>query len=1078
MVVLGAVLMLFTGRLQAQGNYAQGIVYENSKATPLVGATILFMNANDRVIGGTTTDIDGKFKALLPEGIANIGFSFIGMKLQKYPFDPAKVYDIILKEDNALLDEVTVKGERTPKADMGMMQKNRRDLVSAVSSVDMKVLQTQSVSSVEQLLQGAAPGLQVTFNSGDPGAGANIRIRGISSLSGSSSPLWVIDGAEVISDDFDVESITNFGYSPVGDIDPGDIESIDILKDAASTAIYGSRGANGVIVIKTKRGHQGKPQFNFSAKLTATMVPEKIPMLSGEQQKIFLIESAVNKAGNDLNNVYPELRGDLSRPDAWMYNNNTDWVDEISKTGFQQEYNFSLRGGGDRLNYYWGLGYTSEYGTTMGGGYDRFNTMVNLDYRLSDKLRISSKFSYTNSTTDKRSSDYPDAVKETSGDKRVIKPLAFARARAAYFPVYNQNRSDYFMLNTTDEATSWTSVYNPLSIIDNSTFLTKANRFNAAINLNFDITQKWNFYTQVSIDYRQSGDDFFLPGKAVAAAPGDANRFYNRGIRSDGYQMKLVNNNRLYYIPVRNDEHYVMLTAVADLIYDNANSMSIDYWGGASPELKEADSKAIINAMGGSKTTSTSMSLVLNAQYKLLNRYNVDMSLKTEASSRYGKDNPYSLFPTVGLAWDMKHEGFFEDKEWVDLIKPRVAFGKSGKLPDTDNLLDVTYATASDGYLGNSYTYIDKFASESVHEERTTDWNYGLDWNLFNNRFGGEFNYYTRETKDLLLAQAVPHTLGAKDNKKITNFGTIKNQGWELGVTVVPIDMLEERFRWKIYFNISRNRNKLVSLPENFVEDGYIEEKEGFKSRLVAGDVVGAFYGYRAKGVYSHDSDAAVRDFNGNVILDSEGKTMKMHYNSADGHLFQGGDMIYEDINHDGLINSLDMVQIGDANPDYYGSFRTDFNWRQWSLAVNFYYSLGQDVINGMRKSTESMGGVENQATSIEKRWRKQGDITEMPRAEKDAEWNYIASDRWVEDASYLKLKELSLTYQFDKNVLKKLHLGQLSVWVTGMNLLTWTKYKGVDPEIGVGNGISMFGVDSQNTAPPIRCTFGLRASF
>ena len=267
-------------------------------------------------------------------------------------------------------------------------------------------------------------------------------------------------------------------------------------------------------------------------------------------------------------------------------------------------------------------------------------------------------------------------------------------------------------------------------------------------------------------------------------------------------------------------------------------------------------------------------------------------------------------------------------------------------------------------------------------------------------------------------------------------------------------------------------------MPENFSEDGYIEEKEGFKSRLQEGTVVGGFYGYRAKGVYANDADAVVRDFNGDMILDSEGKPKMIRYGTADGHEFQGGDMIYEDINKDGLINSLDMVQIGDANPDYFGTFRTDFNWKQWALAVNFYYSIGQDVINGMRKSTESMGGVENQATSIEKRWRKQGDITAMPRAQKDAEWNYAASSRWVEDASHLKLKEISLTYQFDKKVLQKLHLGQLSLWVTGMNLLTWTDYKGVDPEIGVGSGISMFGVDSQNTAPPIRCTFGLRASF
>lgn len=1072
-IVLSVLLALVPFGAWAQGQYARGVVYENTKGQPLIGATIAFLNVNNRILGGASTDLNGRFDRMAPAGTTKLSFSYIGMESQAFPFDPKKAYEVIMKEAVSGLEEVVVSGKRVTKADFGMLQKDRRDMVNAVSSVDMSALQTTPVSSVEQLLQGAAPGLQVIFNSGDPGAGASIKIRGTSSLAGTTSPLWVIDGAEVIGDDYNVESITNFGYSPIGDIDPSDIESIDILKDASSTALYGSRGANGVIVIKTKRGVKGKPQFSLSAKLTATKVPKKVPMLSGDEHRIFLIESRASKDGGDNGTFFPELRGDLTREDAWMYNNNTDWVDEISRTGFQQEYNFSLKGGGDRLNYYWGLGYANEYGTTIGGGYDRLNTMVNLDYKLSDKLRIAAKFSYTNSMTDKRSSDHPK-YNPDDGNERVIGPLGLARARASYFPVYNKNATDYHIVRNEIETTSWTSQFNPVAVIDYSSYITRANRFNAAVNLNFDISLKWNFYTQMSVDYRQSGDEYFIPPYAIGTLAGEDK--YNFGKRADGYQMKLVNNNRLSYMPISNEKHHVALTAVADLIYNGSNSMGITYNNGASPWLREADASARIVGITGGKSVSTSLSLVLNAHYKFMNRYNIDMSLKTEGSSLYGKDNPYSLFPTIGLAWDMSKENFFKDKAWVGLIKPRFAYGQSGRLPGVSNILKVSYGSGSDGYLGNSYTYINKFAYDNLHEERTTDLNYGLDWDLFNSRLSGEFNYYTRKTKDLLLEQSVASSSGFA--KQYVNFGSIKNYGWELGISGVPVDLKDARFRWRMYFNISRNRNKLVSLPDNFVEDSYVQTMEGFKSKLVAGDVIGAFYGYRALGIYANDEDAAVRDFNGNLVYGPDGKTKKLRNGSASGHEFRGGDVIYDDVNHDGLINELDMVQIGDANADYYGMFRNDFNWKQWSLSIGLYYNLGNDVVNGMRRNTEGMTGDDNQATSVKRRWRKQGDITDIPRAERDATWNTAASTRWVEDASYLKLKELSLTYQFERSLLKKLRLENLSMWVSATDLLTWTKYKGVDPEIGTGGGIAIFGVDKQNTAPPIRFTFGLRASF
>lgn len=1068
LIVLCAFLSLGILKAQAQ-QYIEGIVYENTKGNPLIGATITLLNENNRIIGGAVTDFDGKFKFLVPAGIAKVGFSFIGMKRQEYPFVAGKKYEIILKDDQATLDEVVVQGKRTPRPNFGMLSREKRDMSNAASIVDMKMLENQPVSSVEQLLQGAAPGLQVTFNSGDPGAGASIRIRGVSSLEGSNKPLWVIDGAEVIGDDYDVNSITNFGSSPIGDIDPSDIESITVLKDASSTAIYGSRGANGVIVITTKKGTRGKPKFSFSVKYTASMVPKRIPMLNGDQQRMYILEAQMNKNGKDDVTQLKELRGDLTRPDAWEYNNNSDMVDILSRTGFQQNYNASLSGGGERLNYYWSLTYDKEYGTTKGGGYNRFTTIVNLDYTLSDKLRIGTKFQYVNSLTDKRSWNWPIL----DG----INALGTGRNRAAYLPVYDQTGMAYYVKNKdgAPHASAETRQYNAIAMVDDAIFRENANRFNAILNLTLNLSSMWNIFTQVSIDYRQNGNEFFAPSSFSGFKYTSSENNY--GMRDDNYNMQLVNNNRLIFTPVSKENHLLQLTAIADLIYKTNSSTLIRYRQGAANNVQGSQGAAQIANAEGTNGTSSTVSLVADLHYRLLDRYNANLSLKTEGSSKYGKDNPYSIFPTVGLAWNLNKEAFLRDKEWAELINLKFAYGVTGRLPDVTNLLSVTYATKQDGYMGESYTYMDKFAYDNIHEERTTEYNYGLDWSLFHGRFSGELNYYKRTTKDLLLKESMSSSTGF--GERYVNFGTLENKGWELGFSVTPLEIHD--FRWKVYFNISHNENKLLTMPERLANsDNKYSENYGygnFRAKLETGSVIGGFYGLKAQGVYAKDSDAVVRDFNGNVVFDSQGLPKYMQY--SDGSIFQGGDMIYEDLNHDGIINDLDVVQIGNSNVNYYGLFRHDLNYKQWALGVAFYYSLGQDVINGMRWNTENMEGTNNQATSIMRRWRKQGDITDMPRAYDKAARNYAASTRWVEDASYLKLKEISLTYTFDRKLVQKLHLSQLSAFVSGTNLLTWTKYKGIDPEIGLTTGkLAKVGIDQQNTAPSMQVMLGIRASF
>lgn len=1044
----------------------KGVVYEENKNIPLPGATVTLVNENNRILSGATTNIKGEFEIRRTSEASKIVFSFIGFQSQTLKISDTAFYEIILLPDFSVLQEVEIVADVRETSNLGFMAIPKEEISSSITSIDMSEMKNLPTTSIDQLLQGSAPGLQVISNSGDPGAAASIRIRGVSSISGISDPLWVIDGSEVIGDQYKVESITDFGFSPIGDIDPADIESIDVLKDASATALYGSKGANGVIVIKTKRGKRGKPKFNVSPKFTFTQVPNTIPMMNGDDHRIFSIESY--KSGADDGSFLPELRGDLTRKDAWKYNNNINWMDVITRKGYYQQYNTSLSGGGDRINYYWGVGYSNQYGTTKGTGYDRFNTRFNLDYRISDKLKISADLSYTNSLTDKRGQDHPLDVSTK------IQPITFARTMGAYFPVYSENGSDYFVDRST---VSYVSRYNPLAIIDYSTYMTKSNRFMATTVLDYKILRNLDFRSQISADFRQAGDDYFLPGYATAALPGE--ELYNAGVLTDGYQILITNNNRLTWSALAKQNYRLTMTGVLNITTQRDNSITVKFSNGSSPHLRGSDASAIIESVTGSYGTENNIGTFLQAHNVIKDRYFLTITGKVEGDSRYGKNNLFSLFPSIGTGWELSKEKFISSAKWVNSIKPRFAFGITGGLPNILNLYEVAYGTST-GYMGNTYNYPSKFAYDNIKEERTVEYNLGVDYSLLDNRLSGQFDYYTRTTSDLLLKEVLSSTLGY--TSQYINFGAVKNTGVEFGITGVILKGSKSRLRWKSFLNIARNRNKLISLPNSLDEGSYSSANAGYLSKLKEGDVIGRFYGYKALGVYAYDEDASLKDAEGNLIYEADGITHKyMRFGSNTGHKFRGGDMIYEDINHDGIINELDKVQIGDVNPDFYGGWNNTLNYLNWVLGINFQYQFGNEVINLTRKTVERMNDSTNQSSSINSRWRKQGDKTDMPRAERLAEWNQDASTRWVEDASYVRLKSVSLTYNIDKNTLKNLNLRGMeliSVYLTGYNLYTWTNYLGIDPEVPIRGTVNMFSVDNNTTAPARQFTIGLRANF
>jgi TonB-linked SusC/RagA family outer membrane protein len=1057
----------------AQTDMITGVVYDESKNVTFPGVTVMLVNRNNLVLTGVTTDNNGKFRLKKTDNAEKIIFSYVGYKKQEFVIGARKSFEVVLLNGYNTMDELKIVGQKNPKADMGFLSIDKKELSSAVASVNLEDLKNLPVTSIEQLIQGAAPGLQVVAASGDPGAAATIRIRGISSISGINDPLWVVDGTEVIGNDYKVQSITDFGFSPIGDIDPSDIESIDILKDASATALYGSKGANGVIVIKTKRGKQGKPEFSFTSKFTFTQVPKTIPMMSGDDHRIFSIESYGN--GTDDGTFLKELRGDLTRTDAWKYNNNTDWIDAITRNGYYQQYNTSLSGGGERVTYYWGVGYTNQYGTTKGTGYDRFNNRFNLNYKVSDKLKISADLSFINSITDKRGQTHPINEKGlTDFIADEISPMAYAREIGAYYPIYSQNGLDYFVDRA--DPVSYTARYNPLAIIDYSTYLTKSNRFMASTVLEYRILKNLEFRSQIGVDFRESADEYFLPGYATAAIAGEV--LFNAGMQTEGHQLMISNNNRLTWSAINKTDHRLTVTGVMNLTTDSDNSTSVSYNNGASPELRASDASAVISSADGTFGQRRNIGMFVQGHYVFKDRYFLTATGKMEGDSRYGRDNLYTIYPAIGAGWEMSKEKFLSGVKWITNIKPRFAFGITGNLPNVVNLYDVAYSTGT-GYLGQTYTYPSKFAYDNIKQESTTEYNTGIDWSLFDNAVSGQIDYYTRTTTNLLLQETLSSTLGYAT--QYINFGSVRNSGFELGISALILKGDKKSLRWRTFFNIAKNQNKLLSLPEKLDDAAFTQTKEGFTSKLQAGDVIGGFYGYRALGVYPTDQDAILTNKDGGIIYEADGLTPKrMRFGSNTGHQFSGGEMKYDDINGDGIINELDRVQIGDANPMFYGGWNNSFNLANWSLQVNFQYQYGNDVINLTRKALEKMEDSRNQAKSVTDRWRKQGDISNIPRADRLADWNYAASTRWVEDASYLRLKTVSLSYDFDKKTVGRLGLGirSMSAFITGYNLYTWTKYLGIDPEVPITGSVNMFGIDNNTTAPAKQFTLGFRVSL
>ncbi len=1035
----------------------------------LIGVTIIEVNELNRSLNGTVTDLNGNFTLRLSNPDTKVRISYIGFMTEEHTISGQTFLEVDLEEETQLLDEVVVTAEA--KKIGGFIPVSERDLTSAVSTVDMKELEEIKVSSVGEMLQGRASNVDITMASGDPGAGMSVRIRGTASISGSNQPLIVVDGVPFeieLDNDFDFSAVTQEQFSGMLNIAPEDILTIQVLKDAAATAVWGSRGANGVLLIETKRGVKGKTTFDYIYKLSILQQPKSIPLLDGDSYSMLMLEGILNSGSTE---IPKELAYDKNWEEYHNYSQNTNWLDEITQTGLAHDHNFSLMGGGESALYRFSLGYLDQEGTTKGTHFTRFTSRFNLDYHVSRKLLFSGDLSYAYSDNDL---GYREST-EHYQDARGVRQLAYIKApnMSIYDFDSEGNMSDNYFSPGENFQGSGNRWYNPVAMANESTWNRKQHRLRTKFQLKYNILDNLVFQSFVAYDIDNQLENRFLPQNVTGLHWTSTS--VNLASGMDLQSSVLETQAQLLYTLLRGSKHK-LTTMIAFTLSDKKNRW---YYGSTSnlpsSYLTNYAQPAPIYWIGDGYSQNRMVAFLGFAHYSLLDRYLVQFNIRREGSSRFGYESRWGTFPSISLAYRISAERFMSGLKFINDLKLRYSYGVNGNQPSGSYGYFNLYSTGQE-YIDMAVVVPTNLQLDNFRWEKNSQVNWGLDLSAFKNYLEFHFDVYSQKSKDLIWENlSLPSTSGFP---RITrNWGSMDNRGWEL-MFVTDI-IRKEKLKLDVNFNIAHNENKITEIPENFDFEFGSEANNGqYARRAVAGHPIGSFYGFKYLGVYPTDADAVAHDGDGNVIYDMAGDPLYMRYGNADGYRFRGGDAIYQDINYDGLINELDIVKLGDSNPRFLGGFGSKAVWGNFIATLFFHYRLGQDIVNRTKINNENMYYRNNQSVSVLNRWRRQGDITDIPRALYNQGYNYLGSDRFVEDASFVRFKSASISYSF-RNFANRIRLKDLKLHFMVYNLYTWTMYTGVDPEVPMFSNDPFFiGEDKADTPPPMSFIFSINIKF
>ncbi|MDD3077827.1 MAG: SusC/RagA family TonB-linked outer membrane protein [Paludibacter sp.] len=1083
MKILHKILLLSLAVFAVQHVVAQtvltGVVKDATYGDPLTGANVYVMNSENRSLNGCIVDLNGNYRLQIPDQKnLTIVFSFVGFKSKSVKYTGQKSINETLEEERLTLNAVDVTAKKVEKNALGQTQ---RELVSATQKITMEKLETGLVTNVTEALQGALANVDI-LTGADPGSGSTIRIRGTASLNANADPLFVLDGVPLpvtISSDFSFATANSEDYGQLLNISPSDIESIEVLKDAAATAVWGSKGANGVLLITTKKGKKGRLSFSYSTKFEYKKEGSSIPMLNSKQY-VSMIQDAIWNSVNDIGQGDSEANNLLALlydtkeigvfPD-WVYydeyNQDVNWQNLVTQPGYSLDNNFSLSGGGDKANYRLSLGYLEEDGTTIGTAYRRFSTTFNMNYKFSDKLDIFTNYNFTRGVKDANySSDDMDGNARSQALSKMpnMSPYTIGedgKMTNEYFTPYS-----YFQGTYADDG-----VYNPVALVYESKNQTKAVSSRMVFNVHYKFFRGLDYFGIVGFDARTNKTNQYLPQSVTGESY--ISKYVNVSTDAGSDNLYLTTENRLIYSKNFGEIHKLLFSGIWQTSDQTNSSYSSTTTGNASIEITDpvVGSNTKNSAGSSGRVVSRNMGGVFNSQYTLMEKYMFNASYRMEASSSLSNKSRWRGFPTVGFAWQFGDENFIKNLNVISMGKIRVNWGQSGNAPSGSAPYIGTFSAISNGYGEMAAIQPTKIQLDNLDYEIINQSNIGLDMAFFDNRLNITVDLYDKLTTNMLQKDVKLPTSTGFTEVKYYNSGSMSNKGWEFRA---DYDFVRNKI-WKVSanFNISKNINKILDLPDNKKDVYYTFGNKNYAYKFVEGDPLGSFYGYRYQGVYQNVEDTYAQDLKGNIIYDIDGEPVVMKNGSSKVY---PGDAKYQDMNGDGVIDKYDIVYIGNSNPLLIGGFGFNISYKNWGLVANFHGRIGQKVINQVRMNNEYMYGKDNQSVAVLRRWRQEGDDTDIPRALYNRGYNNLGSDRYVEDASFLRMKTLTLKYDFPKSLINKFKIQRLQVYLTGYDMLTFTKYTGQDPEINLSwvNSIYPVYVDKASTPKPLRMAFGL----
>lgn len=979
--------MLLPMCMFAQQITVQGVVKDQTGET-VIGASVMEKGTTN----GTITGIDGDFSLnMSPNGTLVV--SFVGYKTQEVQVKGQKQLQVVLSEDAEMLDEVVVIGYGTMK---------KSDLTGAVSSIGNKDIKDSPVSNLGQAIQGRISGVQIV-DTGKPGDNVSIKIRGLGSIN-NCDPLVVIDGVP-----------TDLGLSS---LNMADVERLDVLKDASATAIYGSRGANGVVMITTKRGTEGKGKLAVSANYSFQNATNVLSLLNAAQYAELSNDMMVNSGRNPN----PEWANPSELGAG------TDWMDELLRTGVMQNYTVSYSGGNEKSHYYVSGGFLDQSGIVKSVNYRRFTFQSNSDAQVLKWLKFSNNITFSADTKKSGSYNIGDALKAL--------PI---------YPVKNEDGS----WSGPDGNSEWYgSTRNPIGPTELNKSQTDGYNFLANLTAELTFTKWLKFKSTFGYDAKFWFIDNFTPKYNWKPTPTEETSRY----KSDNKSFTYLWDNYFLFDHTFAEKHRVGLMAGMSAQWNTNDYLNAQKNVFMFDNVHEMDNGEEMYAIGGNETEWALLSYMARVNYSYEDRYLLTATIRRDGSSRFGKKHRWGTFPSVSVAWRASQEKWFPKNDYINDLKVRAGYGVTGSQASVGNYSYLaSYNTSVYPFgisSGNQTALVSStLANPYIHWEEVAQTNIGFDASLFNSRVMFSFDAYLKETRDMLVKASIPITSGFEDTTTTyTNAGKVRNQGIEMSLHTIN---LTGELGWETNLTATYNKNKIKDLNSDVPY--YINQINNSYVTMLAKDYpINVFYGYVTDGIFQNQSEV-------NTHAVQPGA--------------EPGDIRFRDLNNDGVINDSDRTVIGNPNPSWLFSMNNSLSYKGFELSVFLQGIAGNKIYNANNIDNTGMAAAYNQTTDVLKRWQGEGTSNSMPRAVfGDPNQNTRVSDRFVENGSYLRLKNITLSYTFPKQWLQKAQIENARLSLSCENVATITGYSGFDPEVGI-NGID------QNRYPISR-TFSLGLNF